>query len=143
MKKVFFHRNLLIKKSTYSCFFFIIVISICLVLFNALQSNSNRFKKISSKTEGPLTVFVVTQCRSGSSFLGEIFNQRRNVTYFYEPLYPFRKSNCNPTTNELKKDSVNATEIIARCEFEKLHQLYQKAFDKTGQADNAGYEFER
>lgn len=87
----------------------------------------------------PLSVFVVTQCRSGSSFMGEIFNRRRNVTYFYEPLYPFRKANCYAAEEEsVRKMSVALVENIARCRFANMSRDYRTALAKTKQRDEAG-----
>jgi len=83
-------------------------------------------------------VFLVSQCRSGSSILGELFNQRTNVSYLYEPLYPFREKNCVELPKSLKESSVEALNAMTKCNFTKLQQLYKKAFHFTKQADNAG-----
>ena len=35
------------------------------------------------------TVIILSSMRSGSSFLGQFFNQNPSVFYFFEPLFPF------------------------------------------------------
>ena len=86
----------------------------------------------------PTAVFLVTQCRSGSSILGELFNRRERVTYLYEPLYPFRESNCVQAPLGLVAESVQAVEDMARCRFDRLPGLYANAFRFTNQSDEAG-----
>ena len=81
-------------------------------------------------------VLLVSQCRSGSSILGELFNQRVNVSYFYEPLYPFRKKDCFQTPVSLKESSVAALKSMIKCDFTKLSQLYEEAYQFTKQPDN-------
>ena len=89
------------------------------------------------REDKPLSVFVVTQCRSGSSFFGEIFNRQPNVTYFYEPLYPFRSKDCGPAAEELYEASVAAVENITRCQLHALAPSYKNAFETTKQPDEA------
>lgn len=50
--------------------------------------NTHEHASLSSRTLGekPISVIIFTQKRSGSSFLGEIFNQNNDFTYFFEPL---------------------------------------------------------
>ncbi|CAK8684756.1 unnamed protein product [Clavelina lepadiformis] len=50
----------------------------------------------------PGAVILLTHTRSGSSFVGEIFNQKRGVAYFYEPLYPF--GTCPRTSSNLAEE---------------------------------------
>ena len=37
-------------------------------------------------SNGPIKVLLVTAHRSGSTFLGELFNQNKNAFYLFEPL---------------------------------------------------------
>ena len=46
------------------------------------SDKSNTTKLLSNKVQ----VIILTQKRSGSSFMGEIFNQNADFTYFFEPL---------------------------------------------------------
>lgn len=82
-----------------------------------------------------LAVFLVSQCRSGSSIMGEVFNRRSNVAYFYEPLYPFRRSNCFTTAEDVTEESIRAVEDIAHCRFDELTQLYRRGYKVAKQAD--------
>ena len=45
-------------------------------------------------------VILLTMMRSGSSIVGSIFNERVNVTYLYEPFFPFGKQECNEKTRQ-------------------------------------------
>ncbi|XP_072047220.1 carbohydrate sulfotransferase 1-like [Amphiura filiformis] len=44
-----------------------------------------------SDVQKPLHVIIVTQMRSGSTFAGELLNQNNQFSYFFEPLYEFRR----------------------------------------------------
>ena len=70
------------------------------------------------------TVFVVSQIRSGSTFLGEIFNQRANVSYFYEPLWQFPR-------NKIPNDGMAVLRSITECQLHNLPELYQNVFNST------------
>lgn len=93
---------------------------------------------ILSPSQRPTAVFIITQCRSGSSILGEAFNQESNVTYLYEPLYPFREKDYVQADLELEPLCVKAVEEIAHCNFESLPAKYRTAFKTTKQTDEAG-----
>ncbi|CAK8680172.1 unnamed protein product [Clavelina lepadiformis] len=54
------------------------------------------------KQVSPGAVILLTHTRSGSSFVGEIFNQKRGVAYFYEPLFPF--GTCPRTSSNLAEE---------------------------------------
>ena len=99
------------------------------------QRDANNPK--TSNTRNRTAVFLVTQCRSGSSILGELFNRRERVTYLYEPLYPFRAQACSPPPVELVGKSVRAVEAMTRCDFGGLPKFYKEAYAHTGLEDHA------
>nr|CAB3230871.1 carbohydrate sulfotransferase 3-like [Phallusia mammillata] len=68
-------------------------------------------------------VILLSQMRSGSSVLGELFNQRVNVSFFYEPLYPFGDETCP----QMDKERVAVLEKISKCQFD-LQGHYKKAY---------------
>ena len=81
-------------------------------------------------------VILLTTMRSGSSILGSIFDQRHNVTYLYEPLFPFGESGCG---NDVKGNVTSLLLSAASCHFENFKALYQP----TNRFDTwARYEFE-
>ena len=43
-------------------------------------------------------VIIVTFMRSGSTFLGELFNVHDDVFYMFEPLHPWSSSGCAQST---------------------------------------------
>ena len=67
-------------------------------------------------------VILVTMMRSGSSIVGSIFNERINVTYLYEPLFPFGKQECNEKT---RQSSLEVFRNVSSCHFENLALIYQ------------------
>ncbi|XP_076801917.1 carbohydrate sulfotransferase 1-like [Clavelina lepadiformis] len=69
--------------------------------------------------------------RSGSSILGELFNQRTGVTYLYEPVFPFDERPCE----RLYEDRIQVLRHISRCEFFPLPALYKKAYNVTNRND--------
>ena len=98
------------------------------------KSLSNKFSLGSAKfaesyndviKKKPLVVFLVSQCRSGSSVLGELFNQRSGVTYIYEPLYPLRTRNGVQSPPELLNATKELVEDMARCKFTQLPHFYR------------------
>ena len=67
-------------------------------------------------------VILLSMIRSGSSIIGSIFNERENVFYLYEPLFPFGLQKCDEKTRE---DSLRVLNYTISCQYEKLSQLYQ------------------
>lgn len=65
-------------------------------------------------------VLIITNYRSGSTFLGQLFNQHPDAFYTFEPLYPFG-SNCS---FELHRRVKTIHEMI-KCSFPDMSQLYQ------------------
>ena len=82
-------------------------------------------------------VLLISQFRSGSSILGEIFNRNKNVTYLFEPLYPLSYQ-WQSVHDDLVNESVRSVELMVRCQFEHLTDLYWKAFGIVGKADEQG-----
>ena len=75
----------------------------------------------SEKTD---VVILLTMMRSGSSILGSIFNERVNVTYLYEPLFPFGAQECDEKT---RQSSLEVLRNVSSCHFENLQLLYQSS----------------
>ena len=70
----------------------------------------------------PRVVILLTMMRSGSSIVGSIFNERTNVTYLYEPLFPFGEQRCD---EKRRNDSETVLRHISTCHFEGLPPLYE------------------
>jgi len=47
-------------------------------------------------------VIIITFMRSGSTFLGEIFNVHENTFYIFEPLHPWAANGCQSSIKEEK-----------------------------------------
>ena len=99
------------------------------------SANMTIAKVTNDKVTRRTAVLLVTQCRSGSSILGELFNRRERVVYLYEPLYPLRSHGCGPIPVEFEARAVRAVEDMVRCEFADLPALYQEAYALTKQPD--------
>ena len=85
----------------------------------AKKINSAVDSKNKRKTDA---VILLTTMRSGSSIVGSIFDQRYNVTYLYEPLFPFGESGCG---NDIKNNVMSLLRSAATCHFENFKELYQ------------------
>ena len=72
-----------------------------------------------------LTAQILNPSRSGSSFLGQIFNQHPDVFYHFEPLLPFGR-NCNLTAPAFKKEKINVLEDILKCDMPNWRHLINK-----------------
>ena len=102
------------------------------IFWNQNFYDASRQKIVStSYKRRPDVVILFTQMRSGSSILGELFNQRTDVTYLYEPVFPFDERPCE----RLYEDRVQVLRHISRCEFFPLPVLYKKAYDVTNRND--------
>ena len=84
-----------------------------------------------TKTEKTDAVILLTMMRSGSSILGSIFDERANVTYLYEPLFPFGENGVM-CKNETGENALDVLRFAATCKFENFQALYQPTdrFDK-------------
>ena len=60
-------------------------------------------------------VIIVTFMRSGSTFLGELFNVHNDAFYQFEPLHPWSGNGCSSIT---KKQRLDFLSKVANCEFE-------------------------
>ena len=92
---------------------------------NSFSWGGTKFAESHVAKKKPLVVFLVSQCRSGSSVLGELFNQRSGVTYIYEPLYPLRTRNGVQSPPELLNTTKRLVENMARCKFTQLPHFYR------------------
>ncbi|XP_078704031.1 carbohydrate sulfotransferase 3-like [Branchiostoma floridae x Branchiostoma belcheri] len=67
-------------------------------------------------------VLIVTQMRSGSSFVGELFNQHPDVFYVYEPLWAL-KNHPDKTHNVSEAEQLKLLQGILTCDFKNLVDL--------------------
>ena len=65
-------------------------------------------------------VIIFSQIRSGSSFVGELFNRKTGVTYIYEPLWQF--------PDHFEQEGVQVIDDIARCQFDGLASVYKRVY---------------
>ena len=73
-----------------------------------------------------LTAQISNLSRSGSSFLGQIFNQHPDVFYHFEPLYPFWNK-CGSSEKKLfKKEKINVLEDVLKCDMPNWRHLFSK-----------------
>jgi len=89
-----------------------------------LESHQHRAVLKNRNLNKTKVVILLTMMRSGSSILGSIFNERVNVTYLYESLFPFGKQACDETT---RKSSLAVLRNVSNCQFENLRYLYQNS----------------
>lgn len=66
-------------------------------------------------------VIILSQIRFGSTFLGELFNKKANVSYFYEPVWNF--------PDDHMVDAVQVIDYLSRCRFDKLRAIYKKVYN--------------
>ena len=80
-------------------------------------------------------VLIYAPARSGSSFLGQIFNQHEDVFYLYEPLYIYTILNklriMSPS--QLQHDSLTLLQDCFQCNFTN-HELYLYFISNPGYA---------
>ena len=116
-----------------------------LFLYAAIRHKSQEFKVTPSKwdissqqkylnearpTKKVDAVILLSMIRSGSSIVGSIFNERSNILYLYEPLFPFGKQKCDEKT---RQESLEVLRQAISCHFENLGDLYQNSTrDDTG-----------
>ena len=68
---------------------YILIYTVALLKFNSRDENKQISKQkyfISSSHNNRKQILIVTEYRSGSSFIGEIFNRNPNIFYLFEPL---------------------------------------------------------
>ena len=131
------------KKTILSLIVFIVIASYVMfskkILFLCQMDKISEIKSLDRKTSAQQTktektdaVILLTMMRSGSSILGSIFDERANVTYLYEPLFPFGENGvmCKKETRE---NALDVLRFAATCKFENFQALYQPTdrFDKN------------
>jgi len=95
-------------------------------------------KRENPTSEKITSVLLVSQCRSGSSVVGELFNRRKGATYLYEPLYPLRTANGVQAPDELIPRSTELVDDIVHCRFHRLPEIYRQAIEATRNKDYFG-----
>ena len=80
-------------------------------------------------------VLIYAPARSGSSFLGQIFNQHEDVFYLYEPLYIYTILNKLRvmSASQLQHDSLTLLQDCFQCNFTN-HELYLYFISNPGYA---------
>ena len=91
------------------------------MLLIAAIADQKQSKKPTCKSLANTAVFLQTNYRSGSTFLGQIFNQHPDVFYTFEPLYMFMGNPNNHT--ELRLDTVRQS---LQCNFKPTADTYSK-----------------
>ncbi|XP_035699661.1 carbohydrate sulfotransferase 3-like [Branchiostoma floridae] len=98
-----------------------------------IESTTNKYLAVSNDYENevtptnemrpsiPTAVFIFTQMRSGSSFVGEIFNQHPGSFYLFEPLWAAQYYD-NGTYN-VPEWQLKLLQGIASCEFDSLEGI--------------------
>ena len=69
-------------------------------------------------------VVLLTYYRSGSSFVGELFNQHPDVFYHFEPLFPYSE-NCSHSP-AYKTEKVSLIEDLLKCKMPNWRVIFQK-----------------
>ncbi|XP_001636895.2 carbohydrate sulfotransferase 1 [Nematostella vectensis] len=99
------------------------------ILINLLR-NKGEFDKtrslVSPKAKKEVNLLIVTQGRSGSTFLGQILDMHPNVFYIYEPLRSVEKAE-----NILNFYSVNITESYCNSLMQFLDGILNCRFKKS------------
>ena len=117
-------------KKAFFVLFIVCMTTFCLISFRTFQSQRlsksedrepiaiNPVKTATSRDKTD-AVILLTMMRSGSSIVGSIFDERKSVTYLYEPLYPFGEK-C-----EDKDSALALLRHASTCHFEKFKALYE------------------
>ncbi|XP_078485025.1 carbohydrate sulfotransferase 1-like [Ciona intestinalis] len=80
-------------------------------------------KRVSSYSRRKVVILFTTK-RSGSTFLGEVFNQNPNAFYLFEPLFPFTR-----TCDLLREERINTLRQFTECNFKNVSEIYKEAFN--------------
>ncbi|XP_012559578.1 carbohydrate sulfotransferase 1 [Hydra vulgaris] len=70
------------------------------------------------------TILITSLPRSGSSFLGEIFNRQKDVFYFYEPLQPLNALSQLISSYNYEKEAVTLLSNFFVCNFEGYQDYF-------------------
>jgi len=71
-------------------------------------------------------VIILTNYRSGSTFLGELFNQHPDAFYTFEPLF-LLGGNCE---NQLPL-KIDVLQSILKCDFPEIAEVYEQIKNVT------------
>nr|XP_039268403.1 carbohydrate sulfotransferase 1-like [Styela clava] len=95
---------------------------------NYIKSKPMKYARRLQRNTPTRGVLIVTNYRSGSSFVGELFNQHPNVFYTYEPLVPVDLQNMTSIVDTLRSTlSCNFRNLIEdNSEIDKLKWTGQK-----------------
>ena len=88
-------------------------------------TEERRLNVIVKKAKRSNKILITSLPRSGSSFLGEIFNRQNDVFYFYEPLQVLNALSKITTLYNYKHEAINLLSKFSNCNFEE----YQDYFD--------------
>ena len=69
------------------------------------------------------SVILLTYYRSGSSFLGQLFNQHPDVFYQFEPLFPYSRDCSIPA---FKEEKIKVMEQVLKCDMPNWRDLFKK-----------------
>jgi len=75
-------------------------------------------------------VLIVTNKRSGSSFVGEMFMRNPKAYYLFEPLFPFTRE-CD----RFQRERIETLEKFSQCQFDDVAQEYGRIFNMTQKED--------
>nr|XP_039273948.1 carbohydrate sulfotransferase 1-like [Styela clava] len=97
-----------------------------LIIRQELRQEISWIKNTVPPMQKKTVVLLIANQRSGSTFVGEIFNQNPKAFYLFEPLFPFTKQ-CK----YLEIERVDLLNDFLQCNFDNLKQAYLKAFART------------
>ncbi|XP_039259660.2 carbohydrate sulfotransferase 1-like [Styela clava] len=89
-----------------------------------------RLRRLLSGPSPRNVVIIVSNRRSGTTFLGKIFSQKQESFYLFEPLLPYT-TECNT----LKDERVTTLTKFLDCNFSSVYEDYEKALKITGYSD--------
>lgn len=76
---------------------------------------------------GSKVIFIFSNQRSGSTFLGDFFNNNPSIFYLYEPLFPFGFYCDEGVENRMK-----ALGDMSKCDFRQVSKAYREAIQIDG-----------
>lgn len=79
-----------------------------------------------SKTKKQKLVILYSNQRSGSSFMGELFNRNLQAFYVFEPLFPY-----TPHCEFLNSERIEALERMLDCDFSQNENFFRAALRIT------------
>lgn len=94
------------------------------------QPNNPVFFNHTQNSKTRKVILLVTNKRSGSSFVGEMFMRNPKAYYLFEPLFPYTRE-CHL----LQKERIETLEKFSRCQFDDVRQEYAKVFNWTHKED--------